>query len=233
MKWHMILGALVMSVSLSTQSFGFELLDTLLGMNSGCGCAAPTSCCEKPCGDVGCCAKRSRCCKPACCAPACEATCAAAPACAVACDSAPSCGCAAQSCGSCCKSRCHHHRRGCNSGCGSSCGCAAPACEATCDSAPSCGCAAPSCGSCCKKTRCCRPCLLDLFRCRKSCCNTCSTGCSTCAAEASCGCGAGAHSDGAVIEGDAAPVPPAPMADPSASYQGQRNVIQATSLYSR
>jgi hypothetical protein len=36
-----------------------------------------------------------------------------------------------------------------------------------------------------------------------------------------------------VMEGDAAPVPPAPMADPSASYQGQRNVIQATSLYSR
>ena len=156
MKWNMILGALIVSVSMSGQSFGFELLDQLLGMGGGCGC---NSCCEKPCGapaDCGCapkCCKKSRCCKPKCCNP------------------------------KCCKSRCNS--------------CCAPK--------PDCGCAS----KCCKK----RCCLMDLFRCKKSCCNSC---------ESSCGCGAGG--EGAVIEGDAAPMPPAPMADPSAWIPSKRRV---------
>ncbi len=48
MRWNMVLGALVLSVGLCSQSFGFELLDRMLGM--GCGCDAQASCCEKPCG---------------------------------------------------------------------------------------------------------------------------------------------------------------------------------------
>ena len=76
MKWNVI-GALVVSVGLCSQSQGFELLDRMLG--SGCGCAVECgqSCCEKPCGaaaDPGCgCATA---CDPGCgCATACESCC--------------------------------------------------------------------------------------------------------------------------------------------------------------
>src|SRR5437870_1917674 len=98
MKWNMVFGALVVSVGLCSQSFGFELLDRMLGLND-CGC---NSCCQAApsCGcDKGC--------EPSCCA---EQSCCAAPSCAA----APSC-CAAPSCGqsSCCRKSCH---RGC--GCG-------------------------------------------------------------------------------------------------------------------
>ena len=39
MKWNIIIGSLVLSLALSTQSYGFELLDRMLGLN-GCGCEA-------------------------------------------------------------------------------------------------------------------------------------------------------------------------------------------------
>ena len=45
MKWNMVFGALVVSVGLCSQSFGFELLDRMLGLND-CGC---NSCCQKSC----------------------------------------------------------------------------------------------------------------------------------------------------------------------------------------
>ena len=43
MKWNIAVASLVMSVALCSQSFGFDLLDRMLG-GSGCGC--DTQCCE-------------------------------------------------------------------------------------------------------------------------------------------------------------------------------------------
>ncbi len=49
MKLKLVFGALVLVTSLTGRSYGFELLDSLLGMNScGCGCCEP-KCCEKTC----------------------------------------------------------------------------------------------------------------------------------------------------------------------------------------
>src|SRR5271168_2993425 len=104
MKWNMVLGALVVSVGLCGQSFGFELLERMLGLND-CGC---NTCCTKPAAACGCdkgtgpsncesacnAAAAPSCTAPA--APTCEAPAApscAAPACTAA--AAPSCGCAA------------------------------------------------------------------------------------------------------------------------------------------
>ena len=78
MKRMMFLGALVLGVTVCSQSFGFELLDRMLG-HKGCasccepGCDAGNGCCEPGC-DAG-----NGCCEPACgagngCAePACDA----------------------------------------------------------------------------------------------------------------------------------------------------------------
>ena len=50
MKRMLFLGALVLGVTVCSQSFGFELLDKMLG-HRGC-----TSCCEPGCGaGNGCC----------------------------------------------------------------------------------------------------------------------------------------------------------------------------------
>ena len=82
MKWNMVFGALVVSVGLCGQSFGFELLDRMLGLND-CGCNSCCNSCEPSCGcDKGC--------EPSCCAA--EAACAAAPSCGCAAEAA--CGCA-------------------------------------------------------------------------------------------------------------------------------------------
>ena len=69
MKWTSFLGVLVLSLGLCSQTFGFELLDRILGIgNSGCcesscGCEAEPECgceAEPDCGcDTGC-TKRSR-----------------------------------------------------------------------------------------------------------------------------------------------------------------------------
>jgi len=84
MKWNMVFGALVVSVGLGSQSFGFELLDRMLGLNDyGCNsCCDP---CEPACGcDKGC--EPSCCAEVACCEPSC---CAATACCEPACDVAP------------------------------------------------------------------------------------------------------------------------------------------------
>jgi hypothetical protein len=176
MKWNMFLGALVVSVGLCSQSFGFELLDRMLGLNDcGCNSCCEPQCCEKSCEPAcpqpDCCAQPA--CEPACAAPACE------PACATACDT----GCCDNGCGhkhrrhghGCCEGNvkcgcnhcgvktCHshdlfgglrglfHHDRCCNNGCGcqQDC-CAQPACEPAC-AAPACepACAAPACEPSC------------------------------------------------------------------------------------
>src|SRR5438876_310245 len=62
MKWNIILGSMVLGLAMCSQSFGFELLDRMLGSN-GCGC--DTSCCQTKCCKPKCC--ESKCCKPKCC----------------------------------------------------------------------------------------------------------------------------------------------------------------------
>lgn len=235
MKINILVGSVVMGLALCTQSFGFELLDQMLGIKSGC-CEA-TSCCEAP-----------KCCTQA------EPTCAAAVAPSCGCEAAaPSCGCEAAP--SCCKSKCcrkpifNFNRcckpKCCKSACDScaaaapSCGCeaaAAPSCGCEAAAAPSCGCeAAPSCGcakKCCKSR--CGGCLLDrIFACNKRCCKPkcCHNACDTCAAAApSCGCegGHGVAPAPAVEGGDAPPMPPAPVVDPSAFVPSQRRVVHAS-----
>ena len=79
MKGKTIFGALLVSVALCSQGFGFELLDRMLGLNCG-GCG---EC--KACAKVACCEKAGKCCcpepacgccaKPACCAKACGLLC--------------------------------------------------------------------------------------------------------------------------------------------------------------
>ena len=99
MKWNMVFSALMVSVSLCSQSFGFELLDRMLGLNDhGCNtcnsCAAPSCGCDKGC-EPSCAAAA-----PTCCAAAAPASCGcekAAPSCCAAAE--PTCAAAAPSCG--------------------------------------------------------------------------------------------------------------------------------------
>src|SRR5258708_40333204 len=62
MKWNIILGSMVLGLAMCSQSFGFELLDRMLGSN-GCGC--DTQCCETKC------CSKPKCCQPKCCEPKC------------------------------------------------------------------------------------------------------------------------------------------------------------------
>ncbi len=250
MKWNMVFGALVVSVGLCSQSFGFELLDRMLGLND-CGC---NTCCtsEPSCGcDKGC--------EPAC--QAAEASCCAAgayePAC---CAAEPAC-CAAPTCY---RKKCHRgilaglhdhligfcHKNRCHSNCGSGCAaepaccaaepaCYADPCEPACAAPAACGCAAePACcapayNTCCKPKR--HHCgLLGIFHHKKcykpSGCNAgCADGCATgCAAGCASGCGAAPSGD-VEAPADDAPLPPAPNADPSASVPSKRRVVAASS----
>ena len=59
MRSKMIFGALLVSVALCSQGFGFELLDRMLGLNGG-------GCCE-----CNACAKVAPCCQPCCAKPCC------------------------------------------------------------------------------------------------------------------------------------------------------------------
>ncbi len=245
MKWNMVFGALVVSVGLCSQSFGFELLDRMLGLNdSGCNtcCTAEPACgCDKgfepscyAAADPGCCAVVD----PGCCA-------------------APSC------CDPCHTKRCWRpkfngallaHVRGifachtcCDSGCAAEPACCAavdPGCCAAVD--PGCcaepACAAPVCDPC-NTCNTCKPCckkrhgglLSALFHHKKCCKPACHTGCATgCATECATGCASGCGSapishdvDGGSLE-EAAPMPPAPTADPSASVPSKRRVIAAS-----
>lgn len=216
MKWNIAVASLVVSVAMCSQSFGFDLLDRMLG-GSGCGCEA--QCCESG---------------PSCCEvdPSCGcdgilgANCG--------CDVVdPSCGCDT-GCNPCCRKPlisinlpkiklCHRNRCG-SSCCDSGCCAADPACG--CDIVSDCGCAAaPTCG--CESA--CNPCggrkgLLDRIfakkRCGSSCCDM---GCEATCGAAACGCGSVAP---AATGGDdaAAPMPPAPVVDPSAFVAPQRSV---------
>ena len=249
---------MVLASSVCSQSFGFDLLDRMLGMR---GCGSASSCCDigcpPPC-DPGCgvevacdpCAAAPGCCpEPACgCEVACD-PCHAGPACGceVACDP---CACPPSHCGkrggllsklfshrkrSCCDAAVCEPACGLEVACGP-CGaapgcCPEPACgcEVACDpchAAPVCGCEAVTCDSCCAPKRN-RGLLSRLFGNlhRKSCCDAgCDVGCDPC------GCGV---SNGHGHEPSAAPMPPAPVVDPSASVSGKRRVIQASAVYVR
>ena len=93
MKRMLFLGALVLGVTVCSQSFGFEILDRMLG-HKGCtsccepGCDAGNGCCEPGCGaGNGCaepaCGAGNGCAEPACDAGAgcCEPSCGAASCC--------------------------------------------------------------------------------------------------------------------------------------------------------
>ena len=223
MKWTSFLGVLVLSLGLCSQTFGFELLDRILGIgNSGC--------CESSCGCEA---------EPEC---GCEAE----PDCG--CEAEPDCGC--ESDGS-CKSRnlggilgsgsllsslfsgkgCCEAEPECGCEAEPECGCEAepecgceaePECgceaepECGCEAEPDCGCEAePDCGcdtGCTKRSR--RTLLDDLLgSLRKSC------GCDTADC---CDAGGDAGAD------EAAPMPPAPIVDPSAFVPQKRRVVQAS-----
>ncbi len=220
MKWKLFAGALIISAGFCTQGYSYGLLDRMLGGCGGCDSCCEPACCEPACCEpaVACCDQEPSCCEPAaaCCDP-----------CNDCCDPCDSC-CKKKRCGlfgrlrglfDCCKSSC-------DSCCESACepACCEPA-VACCDHEPSCcepaACdSCDSCDSCCKKKR---RTLLDILgcrrRCRKSCCHTSCGGCSSC--------GGGAADSGDASD-DSAPVPPAPMADPSASIQtGKGRIVKA------
>ena len=173
MKWNILLGSLVLGLGLSTQSFGMDLLDRMLGMNYN-GCSDKASCCETSCCDPG----------PSC---GCETGCDACAPCAKKCRKTPLLdllrGCGGK------KSNCCEPACGCEAACEPACGCEAP-CDPGCGCEPACGCEDPCAGSCGKSKKCRRP-LLDLFKrhmCKKSssCCEP-ACGCEP-ACEPACGC---------------------------------------------
>jgi len=240
MKWKLFIGALVVSAGMCSQSFGFELLDRMLGGgHGGCGnCCAP-SCCEPSCCEA------AACCEPTCCeaAACCEPSCCEAAAC---CE--PSCCEAASCCDSC--NTCGHRHCGlfkglkglfdCNRCCKSSCcepaccepACCEQACEPACCEAAACCDPCNTCGnSCCKKRHC--GLLAGIFRCKKSCCHSacntcCDNGCGNACGNGGCCGGEGGDAPAPAAGGEeAAPMPPAPMADPSASIQRGRQVVKA------
>jgi hypothetical protein len=266
MKGKSIFGALLVSVALCGQGFGFELLDNLLGLNrGGCGPCQPAACepaavaacdpacaacepvavaaCEPacnacdPCGKPNCCRPRirpvrdlfdgledlarcrlagdcSKCkllgpCKPACATACCEPA-------AVACCEPAAVACCEPAAVACCEPAavacCEPAAVACD-----------PACQPACD---------PGCSKKCCKPRC-RP-VLDLLenlfgrKCcpkpKKSCC-----GPMACAPAACGGCGGAMESaTPAPTTEEAAPLPPAPKADPSASIIRPRQLHTAS-----
>jgi hypothetical protein len=226
MKRMMFLGALVLGVTVCSQSFGFELLDRMLG------CKGCTSCCEPAC-DAG-----AACCEPACDAgPAC---------CEPACDAGVACcepGCAADA--GCCGVRKKHHlfgglkglfercklkHRGCcdNSCCEPACDAGAACCEPACDAGAACcepacdagvACCEPGCAAdagCCGVRKKCTP-IRDFLRalhsakkcggctsccepdCSAGCEPDCSAGCCEPACAASPNCSASTTTPGKVV----------------------------------
>ena len=207
MKWNIFVGSLVLGLGLNTQSFGFELLDRMLGI-SGCGCE--TKCCETK--GKGCDAKAAGCEEKA-------AACGA--------DKKADCGCNAKAKSSCRKpllSGLFACNRGNKKGCDDKgCDAKADGCEAK----------AAACGAdkgCDAKKSCSRRGLLDRIfscnRCNKGCadkgCDTKAASCGCGAKAAGCGCGAGGEKSKGE---DMAPVPPAPVVDPTAFIQSQRRVV--------
>jgi len=217
MKWNILVGSMVLGLGLSTQGFG-DLLDRMLGSN-GCGCVQKSGCAQK-CGDLKCDGKDGCAQKDGCGQKACEPKCGRRPLLA---------GCAQKDDG--CKDPCQKdagkdacQKSGCGllgggrlNGCAQKCGDAKGGCKDPCqkdgskDPCADKGCVQKSCG----------PSLLErIFARRNACCD--SKG----------GKGSDGKGDKAVddkLEPTAdAPVPPAPVVDPSAFLKSQRQVITAS-----
>lgn len=210
MKWNILFGTLVLGLGLSTQSYGFELLDRMLGLNNygacqkdGCGASQKGGCCGAAqkgngCAD-GCAQKGNGCCQKGDGKGACQK------------------GCGGY--GGCLGSL--FFNRGC--GCGGKGGCGATQKDG-CDACQKGASQKGGCG--CMRNRC-RPTLFDsLFACN-SCCRGGKGG------KGDCGCGKGktmSYGGGTSMESpsdtEAAPVPPAPVVDPSA-YLPYRSVRTA------
>lgn len=265
MKGKSIFGALLVSVALCGQGFGYELLDNLLGLNrGGCGPCQPAAC--EPAAVAAC--------DPAC--AACE------PAAVAACD--PACS-ACNPCGKpkCCRPRIRPVRDlfdgledlarcrlagdcskckllgPCKQACNTACcepaaiACApvaacVPACEpvaiacdpvAVCDPVAACDPGCGPAGNACGKSKSCKPrCrpVLDLLEnlFGRKCCPKPKKSCGpmACAPAAFDGCGGcGVMNGGATpapTTEEAAPLPPAPKADPSASIIRPRQLHTAS-----
>ena len=200
MKRMIFLGALVLGVTVCSQSFGFELMNRMLGHR---GCA---SCCEPGCDAGNGCAAEPGCGAGNGCAaePACGAGngCAAEPACGAGngCAAEPACGAA-----SCCGLRKKHDLFGGLKGLFEKLkrkhkGCCDSCCEPACGADNGCA-AEPACGaaSCCGVRKKCTPIrdllksLKSLKKCRKSCCDSCcgEPDCSAGCTEPACGAGNG------------------------------------------
>ncbi|QDT02321.1 hypothetical protein K227x_06970 [Rubripirellula lacrimiformis] len=199
MKRTIMTLTMVLGCTLCTQSFGFDLLDRMLGIK-GCGSAA--SCCDTGC-DIPSCAVEPNC---GCEAPSCDTGC---NSCdkgcgllgklhAKSCLSEPNCGCEAPACG-CEVPSCDTGCNSCDKGCGllgklhaksclsePTCGCEAPTCG--CEAPAPCGCeSVPSCDSGCGcSTKKCGL-LSKMFSCNKGCDAGCDSSCGGCAIEPSCG----------------------------------------------
>jgi hypothetical protein len=247
--------SLALGCLMTTQSFGFDLLDRMMGSRGNgcdvaccetpsyagpaCGCEAPA--CDSGCGPArggllghlrgngghgGCCAA-----EPAC---GCE------PACGIA--AAPACGCEVAGCDSGCGSAKRggllsrlfgHGNRGCDAACCEApcaAACAEPACgcEPACGiaAAPACGCEVASCDSGCGHGR--RGGLLSrLFSGHRSS-KGCDQGC-----DSGCGCGTPTTVPYSSPSMHSVPEAPAPIVDPSASVQSKRRVVQASARYVR
>lgn len=189
MKRRMIFGALLVSVAMASQGFGFELLDNLLGMKRGCNACCEPQCCDPVCATPcasNCAPACDPCCEPQCCDPCCEPQC---------CDPCEiGCGPCGKKCDLfaglkglfACKKSCCGQVTCCDSSCNMGC---APACDPCCE--PQC------CEPQCCEPKCCDPCVPacdpcgtcnpccgkrctpildfigDLFCCKKSCCAPC------------------------------------------------------------
>ena len=245
MKRMMYLGALVLGVTVCSQSFGFELLDRMLGCKGGASCCEPgcdagAGCCEPGCGaGNGCaepaCGAGNGCAEPACDAGAgcCEPSCGAGSCCGARkkhdlfgglkglfakCKRKHSC------CGSCTEPGCDAGNGCCEPACGAGNGCAEPACgagngcaEPACDA--SAGCCEPSCGaaSCCG-TRKHRHCLRDMIaalKAKHARKSCCGTSC--CGGEPDCSAGNGCCEPACGADAGCAPCAAEPTPDASAS----------------
>jgi hypothetical protein len=138
------------------------------------------------------------------------------------CDSCcePTCGCETACGNGCCEPTC-----GCETNlCDPSCGCETACGDACCGAVPSCGCEVACCDSGCGKKKSCGGLLSKLFKKKSNCCD--ALACDACGCASACG---SAPVAAPVVHGDAAPMPPAPVVDPSAYLQSNRRVIQASS----
>lgn len=210
------------------------------GCGNGCG-AAPSCGCESACGSGNGCGNGCGA-APSC---GCESACGSG--CGNGCGAAPSCGCETAA-PSCCKprrkpllellgavkckkdaliSKLRSANSCCDTGCGAapSCGCESACgsgCGNGCGAAPSCGCEVATCDSGCGGAR--VGLLSRIFKHKRSAC--CDSACDSCGVAAS---SCNSCGGGSAPAAQAAPMPPAPVVDPSAYLQSNRRVIQATS----